>query len=180
MIFIFGLGNPGKEYENTRHSIGQWVVRQWAEEIKNEKLKVKKDLNSSLTKLGNMIFANLETYMNESGRAVRAVIDYYDSSLLTEPKALETVFVIHDDLDLELGSFKIQLGIGPKQHNGLESVYKHLGRKDFWHVRVGVDNRQGDRSIPGKNYVLSKFSGTELETLQAVSRQIIAAIEEKL
>jgi PTH1 family peptidyl-tRNA hydrolase len=89
--------------------------------------------------------------------------------------------VIHDDLDIKLGEYKIQKGVGPRLHNGISSVEKALGTKDFWRVRVGVENRPSNlkffnlnfrRRIPGEKYVLQKFSDQERETLYRVFDKI--------
>lgn len=105
-----------------------------------------------------VILAKPQTFMNESGRAVRALLDYYKVS---PDLWSESLYVIHDDLDIELGEYKMQLGKGPKVHNGLLSIYTALGTQNFWHVRVGVDNRHGQRLQTGREYVLESFSSEE-------------------
>ena len=85
----------------------------------------------------------------------------------------EDLIVIHDDLDIPFGFFKIQKGTGPKAHNGLLSIYEALHSKDFIHVRIGVESREQDRSMPGKNYVLSSFTDEEENRLQTVIGQAV-------
>ena len=103
--------------------------------------------------------------MNESGGVVKHVVKKHNV-------ANDNLYVVHDDLDIKLGEYKIQLGKGPKDHNGLLDIYEKLGTKDFWHVRVGVENRDGEHRIPGEKYVLSDFTKNEKETLEGVIKQI--------
>jgi len=130
----------------------------------------------------HVVLAKPQTFMNKSGDAVAKLIKNYElqimnsnqntSSSLTShasryaPHALRyTLCVIHDDLDLRLGNFKIQKGVGPKVHNGIESIEKALGTKDFYRVRIGIDNRTPGSHIPGEPYVLSDFSVDEKKML---------------
>jgi PTH1 family peptidyl-tRNA hydrolase len=119
--------------------------------------------------------------MNNSGQAVRALLDFFSISPdQFSAQSADQLYVIHDDLDIELGQFKLQLGTGPKVHNGLDSIYTHLGTKNFWHVRVGVDARQGDRSMPGKNYLLQPFTADQqlvvAETIDQVAAELTHAL----
>lgn len=102
-------------------------------------------------------------YMNNSGKVTRSVLDFYNKDI-----DLTDVFVVHDDLDIEIGQYKIQKGKGPKVHNGLRDITSHIGGDGYWHIRIGVDNRNGDRSVSGSNYVLSNFSSEEREILSEV------------
>jgi PTH1 family peptidyl-tRNA hydrolase len=116
MKLIVGLGNPGREYENTRHNVGAIFI---------DYLK-KKEIPSGI------ILAKTDVFMNDSGTSVRKMVDYYKLGL-------DFLCVVHDDLDIPLGSYKIQKGKGPKLHNGILSVENELGSEDFWRVRIGVD-----------------------------------------
>ncbi len=95
--------------------------------------------------------------------------------------SLEDVYVVHDDLDIILGEYKLQKGVGPKVHNGISSVEEQLGDKDFWRVRMGVDNREGSRVISGEDYVLGRFSKEERmvvnETVGRVVRELKGVLE---
>jgi PTH1 family peptidyl-tRNA hydrolase len=106
--------------------------------------------------------------MNNAGEAVKKVFDKYD---------IEEFVLFHDDLDIRLGDYKIQKGKSPKGHNGVKSVEKKLGTKDFWRVRLGVDNRPEGSKIPGEEYVLEKFEKDEKEILKGVC---VEACEELL
>ena len=167
MKIIVGLGNPGKEYEQTRHNAGFALVDYVAERLAL-KFKFEKKFDAEIVKTTAIYQGNSEdiclikpmTFMNLSGSAVRSIIDYYYDDLLFEGEE-NHIIVAHDDLDLPLGEFKIQRGKGPKTHNGLNSLYQHLGTKNFWHLRIGVDNRDGSRNISPSDYVLMKLSNDE-------------------
>ena len=175
MKFIIGLGNPGNKYQHTRHNIGFKVVDKLAgdQEWKNSK---KGQLEYLwLEKDGDKIeLVKPQTFMNKSGLAL-AYVKKKHPQLTTE-----NLFVVHDDLDLEVGKFKLQFGTGPKQHHGLTSIYEQLGPDQFWHVRIGIDGRQGDRSIPADKYVLSSFSPDERSKIEPVINQVIEELNKHL
>lgn len=155
---IVGLGNPGNEYAQTRHNVGFMVVDEMCRQITGKwqnKSSWSLDLAEWVSDGQKTLFIKPLTYMNDSGRALRQVVDFYRFD------EFDRIWVIHDDLDIPLGSTKVQLGTGPKIHNGLSSIYDHLSSKDFWHVRIGVDGRGGDRSLAGRDYVLLPFTPTE-------------------
>ena len=105
--------------------------------------------------------------MNDSGDFVKKVTRTYN----LEPSNL---YVVHDDLDIPLGQWKIQLGVGPKVHYGVNSVEEALGDKNFWRIRVGVDNRDsGQARMTGEQYVLQDFTEEELKILEGVFDAII-------
>jgi peptidyl-tRNA hydrolase, PTH1 family len=183
-IFV-GLGNPGNAYQFTRHNAGAIVLENLAKIKQCPALTENKKVHSELCKHQNIIYAKPTTFMNNSGQAVRAVIDYYlnESEKSNQEKNVagyRNLYVIHDDLDLALGSYKIQYGIGPKVHNGLLSIYQHLGTKNFWHVRVGVDSRGENRTIPAQNYVLQRFSPQEMDTFNESKIELVKEILNKL
>ena len=172
MKLIVGLGNPGERYKNTRHNVGFMILDALASRMVNEKWSMVKKYNSSIINhQSSIIFVKPQTFMNNSGIAVKKLMDYYkiDKSNL---------WVIHDDLDIKLGQYKIQFGKGPKEHGGLLSIYKELGTKDFWQVRVGVDNRDNEFSekMSGEEYVLGNFDKNEIE----IRDRVIAKIVEEL
>jgi len=171
MKYFFGLGNPGSEYQNTRHNVGFLFADFLAEKKSLGEFKLQKKLSSELVKSGEIIVGKPQTFMNDSGRAVQAVLSYYSHT--------HQLLIAFDDLDLPFGTYKIQLNSGPKVHNGLNSVRTVLKTSDFWSIRIGVDGRDGDRSIPGQDYVLSNFSRKELEALAQVFDQILQELEAK-
>jgi PTH1 family peptidyl-tRNA hydrolase len=171
MKIIVGLGNPGKEYQDTRHNAGFALVDYIAQKLLLE-MKFDKKFDAELVKADaiykgkseELCLIKPQTFMNQSGSSVRAIIDYYYDDLLFEGEENHIV-IAHDDLDLPLGEFKIQRGKGPKTHNGLNSVYQHLGTKNFWHLRIGVDNRDSERNIPPADFVLKKMTTEEKSLL---------------
>ena len=108
--------------------------------------------------------------MNQSGQAISKVLDFYKVGF-------DNLTVVHDDLDIRLGEFKIQKGKGPKVHNGVSSVEEAIGTSDFVRVRIGVDNRPLENRMPGKNYVLQDFSPEELEV---ITGQVFPQVVEEL
>lgn len=141
MRLIVGLGNPGEKYKNNRHNVGHMVI----------------DALSAKVPSG-IIIKKTDCFMNESGEFVQKLVEQYH----IKPADL---WVIHDDLDIALGSYKIQFGKGPKLHKGLRSIDKTIGTSDYWHVRVGVENRDPDKRTPGEEYVLQDFTPVELLVL---------------
>jgi PTH1 family peptidyl-tRNA hydrolase len=151
MKIIVGLGNPGEKYKNTRHNVGHMVV----DELKTQNSKLK-----------NTTASKTNTFMNESGEFVKKLVGAYRLS----PNDL---YVIHDDLDLPLGSCKIQFGKGPKDHNGLKSVDRALGTDEYWHVRVGIENRKKEGKVGGEDYVLQDFTKEERRILDKTIKETI-------
>ena len=155
MKLIIGLGNPGEEYLNTRHNAGFLV----AERLQKTKLPA------------GVVVRKPDTFMNESGVFVKKLVDQYK----LDPSNL---YIVHDDLDIPLGSYKIQFGVGPKDHNGVNSVEGELGTKDFWRVRVGIDNRDASDRVPGEEYTLQDFTADEKvilhKTIEEIANKLIA------
>lgn len=145
MKLVVGLGNPGVDYENTRHNVGYMFVSY----LTDRKLPK------------NIIAKKSDQFMNESGIFVAKTLK--KSNL--KPKDL---YLVHDDLDIKLGEFKIQFGKGPKDHNGVLSTNDSLGTDQYWHIRIGIDNRPGDNRPMGQEYVLENFPLKEKEILQGV------------
>ena len=159
MKIIVGLGNPGDKYVENRHNVGQMVV----DRIQGAE---------SREQGAGSRFLKLETFMNKSGEAIKKALDFYKLT----PSDL---ILVHDDLDIRLGDFKIEVGRGPKQHNGVISVEEELGTKDFLRVRVGVDNRDQRTEIrePGDKYVLADFSNDEKKVLDGVIEKILEELK---
>lgn len=163
MKVIVGLGNPGEEYVNSRHNSGFMVVEKLLEKMSNIKLQRSKKCNAEIAQAGDVLLAKPQTYMNRSGEAVVKIMQFY--KLTTQD-----LWVVHDDLDIRLGEYKIQLGRGPKVHNGLASIDQYLGTKDYWRVRIGIENRE--YKISGEEYVLGGFNKAERETLASVMGKV--------
>lgn len=180
MQFIAGLGNPGTQYQQTRHNVGWQILDAIQAEVGAPAFQNQAAFKAEVSKTSDLVLIKPQTFMNASGDAVRAVVAFYSGQAAMAAKSFDNVFVVHDDLDLELGTFKLQFGVGPKVHNGLLSVDQQLGTDQYWHVRIGVDNRQGDRQLAGSEYVLQPFTADELAVLEQTIPQVVAAISARL
>ena len=156
---IVGLGNPGKEYEKTRHNAGFW----WVDAIADAKRAAwKKETRFSgwTTRVeeGGVEFALLKpaTYMNESGRSVSAFLRFFK----VEPAEM---LVVHDELDLPPGTVKMKRGGGTGGHNGLTDISDALGSKDFWRLRIGIGHPGNKDDVP--DYVLERARRAEQEAI---------------
>lgn len=184
MILIVGLGNPRKEYAKSRHNAGWVVLDVLEQEISKPEYPISKKVldphfefikkfDAKICQLGDLLLAKPQTFMNFSGIAVGKLVYHYQVFA-------SNLWVIHDDLDIRLGEYKIQFGKGPREHRGLLSIYEKLGTKDFWHVRIGVDNRGSDNRTPGEKYVLQKFTEEELAFLKEVSLEVTKELLNRL
>ncbi len=172
MRIVVGLGNPGERYANTRHNVGFDFVEALRVMVDAPLWQSLGKTQALVSKTPKWLLIQPQAFMNQSGLAVRAVLDFYlkygalsESEKLTQ---LKDCFVAHDDLDLQLGKSKVQLGRGPKIHNGLLSLYNHLGSEQFWHVRLGIDSRLPSQRIAGREYVLQKFLPDERTMIDQV------------
>lgn len=195
MILIVGLGNPGRKYEKTRHNIGFQAINYL------------KSLN-----LKGVILAKPKTFMNLSGKAVKSLIAKYKISPTRAKRSakekdlsssLANLWVIHDDIDLPLGKFKIQKNRGSAGHKGVQSIINELGTKDFWRVRIGIcppslsgrgkpkDVKKLERQAPkplrasaldrpqedfARWFVLKKFNKKEEEIVKEVIKRAVEKI----
>jgi peptidyl-tRNA hydrolase, PTH1 family len=154
-LLVVGLGNPGREYERTRHNAG-WLVLDELARRHDGSWRSKFSGSLAEVRLGDLRLALLkpETYMNESGRSVGAAVRIFK----VEP---EQVLVVHDDVDLEPGRLQARAGGGLAGHNGLRSLAQHLGSQDFLRLRIGVGRpgRGDPRSVA--DWVLSPFAPEE-------------------
>src|SRR6478672_13507228 len=162
-LLVAGLGNPGREYERTRHNAG-WLVLDELARRHSGSWRSKFSGSLAEIRLGDLRLALLkpETYMNDSGRSVGAAVRFFK----VEP---EQVLVVHDDVDLEAGRLQARAGGGLAGHNGLRSLAQALGTQDFLRLRIGVGRpgRGDPRSVA--DYVLSPFA-TEEDVGALVSR----------
>ncbi len=175
MKLVVGLGNPGDKYKNNRHNIGFVVVDKIVEQVKGEKFKVESKFFAETSRSAEYIFVKPTTFMNESGKAVAAIARFYKIKN-------EDIYIIHDDLDIPLGSYKIQHGKAPKVHNGLLSVEQTLGTNLYWNVRVGVENREvrGNKGVPGVVYSLQDFEGEEKLIVGKVVEEVVVDLLTRL
>lgn len=176
MKLIVGLGNPGKEYENNRHNVGFMLVDYLAQLLSNNSPQFFTDkyLNAQIYKTDQIIFAKPNTFMNNSGVAVKQVVSRFMFHVLSD------LIVAHDDLDIPLGKFKIQMANGPKLHNGIDSIEAHLKTKEFYRIRIGVENRDPERRIPGETYVLQNFTPEEMKIVMDTFPKIYERLQKEI
>ena len=159
MKLIVGLGNPGREYKNTRHNIGFIFLDAFLERehLSLEKKKFNGLYTEYTSKKGNKaLFLEPQTYMNLSGDSLIEFANYYKINV-------EDILVIHDDLDLEPAKIRIRSKGSSGGHNGIKSIIARLQSENFKRVRIGIGK---DSNIPVIDYVLGKFSNDDLKKLE--------------
>lgn len=176
MKLIVGLGNPGEKYRNTRHNVGFLILDELKNQISKSQLlisnqsqnfQINNNFRAEILKIGNTILAKPQTFMNASGEAITSITSFYK----VKPN---DIYVIHDDLDIRLGDYKIQKGVGPKLHYGITSIDEKLGTTSYWRVRIGVDNRAPKNRILGEEYVLQNFLDDEKEIVSSVAEKVVS------
>ncbi|MGC8976629.1 MAG: aminoacyl-tRNA hydrolase [Candidatus Ratteibacteria bacterium] len=172
MIFV-GLGNYRKEYFETRHNIGFKVIDKLKSSGKILEIYKKKFFNAWKIEIEGkeLIVLKPKTFMNESGIGVKIALDYFKEKL-------ENLYIIHDELDIELGKLKITKNRGPGGHKGVLSVIENIGSNNFIRIRIGIRGKKIDKSYV--EYVLSPFLPEELEIVEKVMSKTIDAIKEIL
>lgn len=159
MRLVVGLGNPGRRYENTRHNVGWQFVDALQSKFKS--------------KFKEITFKKTDAFMNNSGEAVKKLATNYKLPTTN-------LYIVHDDLDIPLGQFKIQFAKGPKDHKGVQSVEDMLGTNQFWRIRVGIENRNPENRISGEEYTLQDFLPEEREKIDEVIEKIRKEVKQKL
>ena len=169
MKLIVGLGNPTKEYENTRHNIGFMAIDALAAEygITVTTLKHKALVGKGMIEGQKVILAKPVTYMNLSGEAVREISDYYKIPA-------EDIIIIFDDISLDVGFMRIRKKGSAGGHNGMKSIIAHLGTDDFPRVKVGIGEKRPGQDLA--DYVLSRFPKEEMEALKKVLDDVKKAV----
>ncbi|MGG3642204.1 aminoacyl-tRNA hydrolase [Bacillus gobiensis] len=168
MHVFAGLGNPGKNYDSTRHNIGFIAIDQLAREwdIAMTKAKFNGQIGTGIVSGEKVLLVKPLTYMNLSGECVRPLLDYYDAPI-------SQLTVIYDDLDLPLGKIRLRMKGSAGGHNGIKSLIQHLGTQEFNRIRLGIGRPQGGMKVV--DYVLGKFTSDELnETEEVVSKSVKA------
>jgi len=181
---IIGLGNPGKEYEHTRHNSGFLFVNELVRQLDIKNFKYKKEMFSEIAeaefpisnfqfskkfKIQNskfkILLAKPQMFMNESGKAVATLIKLHKA----KP---ENVLIVHDDIDILWGDFKFSFGRSSAGHKGVESVIKVLKTKNFWRLRIGIQPSLKKR-VPADKIILKKFTPGELKELDKIMKKAI-------
>ncbi|HSW66559.1 MAG TPA: aminoacyl-tRNA hydrolase [Bacillota bacterium] len=172
-ILVVGLGNPGKEYDDTRHNIGFACLDAFTKTGDFEPWISKKDLKcvASSATLGDtrVIIIKPTTFMNLSGEAVQAVMHFYKISP-------GKVIVVHDELDVPFGQIRLRTGGSSAGHNGLKSIIGHLG-EDFARVRIGIGPKE-PLAMDSADFVLQKFSKEQQTHMPELTREVNAALSE--
>lgn len=159
MKLIVGLGNTGEKYEYTKHNTGFLILNAylskkignglvWLDETK---------FHSHMYRTDDAIYVKPQTFMNKVGEAVQKIVRFYKVDL-------NDLLVIHDDVDLPLGEFKLKKSSGSAGHHGVEDIFAKLGTEDFWRLRVGV-GRPDDNRFDIEAYVLEQFTKDEVSVL---------------
>jgi len=181
MNIIIGLGNPGEKYKDTRHNVGYIALDSLAEELNLTWTKNKK-FNAEVCQHGDIMFVKPLTFMNNSGQTAQSIMSYYN--LL--PKKLgflkkkdcdltESLTVIHDDVDIDLGKYKKASDSGSGGHNGIKSIINHLKTKKFLRIKVGIKTEQKDK-MPTDKFVLQKFKPDERVIINNTIKDILGGI----
>ncbi len=170
MKIMVGLGNPGKQYEHTRHNVGFDVIDELSRRfnIPLDQSKLKGLYGIGFYKGEKVLLLKPLTFMNLSGESIRAVMDYYDIDL-------EDLLVIYDDLDLPVGKIRLRQKGSAGGHNGIKSTVAQLGTQAFNRIRIGIDRPQNGMSVP--DYVLGKFHKEEQSQVQDVIQKSADACE---
>ena len=166
MKLIIGLGNFEEKYLFTRHNAG-FIALDFFAEANNQSFKLEKKLKSYITKFNfngeEIILAKPTTYMNLSGEALSLIINFYKIDK-------KDVFVVYDDIALDLGKVRFRNSGSDGGHNGIKSVIQHLGTKNFDRLKIGIGPQP---NIPSEAFVLQNFSKEELQTLKATLKEPI-------
>ncbi len=151
MQLIIGLGNPDNDYQFTRHNLGHQVIARLSLKLQT-KLTSQPKLNARLSKVETTLLGITTEYMNNSGLSIQKILNYYK----IEPQNL---YLVHDDLDLEIGEWKKQFDRGPAGHNGVISTINQIQTQQFWRYRLGIGHPQNN--MPVESYVLQPFTSRE-------------------
>ena len=167
MKLIVGLGNTGKEYEKTRHNIGFMAIDNYLGEVKYSK-KFNGEYYETNINGEKYIFVRPLSFMNLSGKVVYDFMNFYKLNI-------NDLLVIQDDMDLDFGKIRIKINSSSGGHNGIKDIIKYLNTNEFARIKVGIAH---NRNMDTKDYVLSKFSTNELETLNSSFQTINHIIED--
>lgn len=180
MKIIVGLGNPGHAYEHTRHNAGFMALDYYL--AKHEAIKCQSrfkgyvcEMHFTAHKTGaapvKVFFVKPQTFMNKSGEAVREILNFYKIHIPTD------LLVIHDEIDLKFGFYKVAFDSRPAGHNGVKNIIEQLDTQEFHRIRIGVESRLSRHESPTDQFVLQNFSPNELATL---SQTVLPKIEEEI
>jgi PTH1 family peptidyl-tRNA hydrolase len=170
---LIGLGNPGKEYEQTRHNVGFMVIDELSRrfQVTLDQAKFKGIFGIGMVGGEKVILCKPLTYMNLSGECVRPLMDYYRIDV-------EDIMVIYDDLDLPTGTIRLRPKGSAGGHNGMKSLIHHLGTDHFKRVRIGIDRPKNGMKVT--DYVLGRFTEEEMKEIETAIQKSADACEKWL
>ena len=171
MYIIAGLGNPGKEYEGSRHNVGFMTLDALADryQIDIREKAHKALIGKGMIEGNKVILVKPQTYMNLSGEAIRAAVDYYKIDEKSE------LIVIYDDISLDVGQLRIRKKGSAGGHNGIKNIILHLGHDTFQRIKIGVGEKPKGYDLA--DYVLGHFSGEELAIMKESLEKVCGAVE---
>jgi len=166
---VVGLGNPGREYANTRHNAGFWFVDALADKL-GASFGREGKFASDVAKAGDVRLAKPVTFMNLSGRAVSAMARFFDVGM-------QEILVVHDELDLKPGEAKIKLAGGHAGHNGLRDIQAQLASPEFWRLRLGIGHPRDSELTEQEvvDYVLKPPHSDERAAIEEAVARALAA-----
>jgi PTH1 family peptidyl-tRNA hydrolase len=171
MFLIIGLGNPGQKYQNTWHNLGFLVLDEFARENSFPDFRSEKKSNSLVSKREGAILAKPQTFMNDSGKAVKELTRRYSLDA-------NQLIIIHDDADLHVGQIRVSKNRGTAGHKGVESIIKALKTKNFTRIRIGS---RPNNYVPGSKmlvrFVLKKFTKNDEKFVEETIEKTISVIE---
>ncbi|MBR4617866.1 MAG: aminoacyl-tRNA hydrolase [Bacilli bacterium] len=168
MKLIVGLGNPGNEYKNTRHNVGFLMLDAYIKDDKNWKEKFNGLYIERFINQEKVIFLKPLSFMNLSGEVVKKYMDFFHIDI-------NDILIIHDDLDLNLGVYRLRSSGSSGGHNGLKNIEKNIGSNEYKRLKIGISN---DKSIDTKNYVLGHFSENEKRLLDNIFKTVKNIIDD--
>lgn len=170
MKLIVGLGNPGKEYENTRHNIGFQTIDKFAQKlgVSITKSKYNGFYAETLIDGEKVILLKPQSYINLSGEVIRKFVDFYKIPV-------SDILIIHDDLDLAVGTYKIKQKGSSGGHNGLKNIELHLGTQEYKRIKIGISN---NKMIDTKDYVLGRLSKEEAKELESIEDIVLTILND--
>ena len=174
--FIIGLGNPGKRYDNNRHNIGFLFIKQFAENHNsNFVLKNKLKCNYAECLSDEIVYRMFmpTTFMNNSGEAIRAIMDWYKIDK-------DKLIIVVDDIDIPLGKIRVRKKGSSGGHNGLKSIINHLNSQEFLRIRIGIGTPpiiDSEKKLNTISHVLGNFSKQEKSILNKIFCQIIESLQ---
>jgi len=172
MKLVVGLGNPGREYEKTRHNIGFITIENYADKlgVLINKSKFNGLYGETLIDGEKVILLKPQSYINLSGEVIRKFVDFYKINI-------SDILIIHDDLDLNVGTYKVKQKGSSGGHNGLKNIELHLGTQEYKRIKIGISN---NKNIDTKDYVLGKLSKEESDKLDLVETEVLKILDDYL